>query len=1168
MNADQNMSGCRQAAPRKSTWRAAMVARVTLPLALVASAVMWRIESGAFQEPCSTRPSHGPPAASTPRSIRPDVAGVPAQSDNRDTAFRVLTHEGKAGVPLTYRHPGEPVPAPTTVPIRAEAAVPHSAPTFNRPPDEEVAFQSTEAAVLHDPGMPPTSALVTTPGVGVPREDLPVGALGGPSLSEIRVVKVNGSELVDNSTTTSTARGTAFGAMIVGVTSVTNRFLIFNDGLDVLNLNGTPRVRVVGANAGDFVVVEEPAAQLAPGSASTAFSIAFRPLGSGTRTARVEIDNDDVNENPFDFAVSGTATARDLALSGNGVIIADGDMSPSAADHTDFGNILNQTALLRSFRVNSAGTASLQLTGNPPVSVSGSHASEFVVTSQPSASISAGQFSTFTLRFQPTGPGLRSAVVRIASNDPAHPLYSFAVQGSSTAAVQAHYLTGLEIPGTIQTLLTTGPVATVDFQLLHEPAPGAEFTVVQNVGTGLSTGYLQGLGHGDRLNLTFGSNTYFFVADYHGGDGNDLVLRWHDNRVFAWGGNAHGQLGLGGTDPAEQPTALALPEPFADHTVMSLAAGAFHNLALCSDGTILAWGRNQHGQLGDGTTITRDRPVEVLRTGPLATRRVVAVAAGLNFSMALCEDGAVATWGWNAYGQLGNDTLTSRSTPGALFWKAPAEVRYARAISAGGYHALALCTDGTVMGWGLNTYRQLGITTAGNEVTRPAFMTVSATMTGRQLQSIQAGNLHSSGLFTDGTLMACGLNDVLQAGGSNSSSPVTTASAVTIQSYLNGRVPVALDAGDNHNLVLYADSTLATWGNNNAGQFGNGGTTGNYRPQAANSLVLLGGKQVGKIAAGAHHSLALATDGTLVGWGYNLDGQLGDRTRQTRLGPVLVNTSGLPAGARVSGLFSGSPFHHSLAVVAMPVTPRLEVRGNTHAVVAGSITPALDNHTDFGAISTTAGGRTRAFVLRNAGGAPLGLTGSPVVEITGPDANAFQLAPPADGTLSHAQTTELSIAFLPTSVGTKNATVRIPSTDPYQPEFTFAIRAEALPDLAVWRLEHFGDSGNTGPGADTADADLDGDTNLHEYVAGTNPTNTASRVRMRVESTGPQPPWVVFGPVAPGRAYQVEWTNSLASPNWQAVPGGAGAEAAGERWVPDPASGSNRRYYRLQIRLP
>ncbi|WP_033667734.1 RCC1 domain-containing protein, partial [Salinispora fenicalii] len=130
------------------------------------------------------------------------------------------------------------------------------------------------------------------------------------------------------------------------------------------------------------------------------------------------------------------------------------------------------------------------------------------------------------------------------------------------------------------------------------------------------------------------------------------------NTILAWGSNFFGELGNGTTTNSSTPVAVSLP---ADAT--AVAAGDAHSVALTAAGTVLAWGDNSRGQLGDGTGADSLTPVAVTLPAGVA---VSAVAAGRQHSVALTSAGTVLAWGENSFGQLGDGTLADRSTPVAV----------------------------------------------------------------------------------------------------------------------------------------------------------------------------------------------------------------------------------------------------------------------------------------------------------------------------------------------------------------------------------------------------------------------------------------------------------------------------------------------------------------------
>ena len=136
------------------------------------------------------------------------------------------------------------------------------------------------------------------------------------------------------------------------------------------------------------------------------------------------------------------------------------------------------------------------------------------------------------------------------------------------------------------------------------------------------------------------------------GNMHSLALK-ADGSVWAWGRNDNGQLGDGTTIESPSPVQAFVP----GSGVVQIAAGRYHSLALKADGSVWAWGFNHKGQLGDGTGIPRLLPVQVLAPGS----GVVSITAGWDFAYALKKDGSVWAWGWNAELQIGPLTLTRRN---------------------------------------------------------------------------------------------------------------------------------------------------------------------------------------------------------------------------------------------------------------------------------------------------------------------------------------------------------------------------------------------------------------------------------------------------------------------------------------------------------------------------
>ena len=130
----------------------------------------------------------------------------------------------------------------------------------------------------------------------------------------------------------------------------------------------------------------------------------------------------------------------------------------------------------------------------------------------------------------------------------------------------------------------------------------------------------------------------------------------------------------------------------------------YHSLALCSDGTLAAWGSNNYGQFGTGGTVDSNVPVAAGAAGVLLGKTVIALAGGGYSSLALCADGTLAGWGDNSSGQLGNGSTTASNVPVAVSTAGVLSGKSVIAISAGSSDCLARCSDGTLAAWGGNAY--------------------------------------------------------------------------------------------------------------------------------------------------------------------------------------------------------------------------------------------------------------------------------------------------------------------------------------------------------------------------------------------------------------------------------------------------------------------------------
>jgi alpha-tubulin suppressor-like RCC1 family protein len=381
--------------------------------------------------------------------------------------------------------------------------------------------------------------------------------------------------------------------------------------------------------------------------------------------------------------------------------------------------------------------------------------------------------------------------------------------------------------------------------------------------------------------------------------------------VVAWGGNASGQLGDGTTQNRTVPVFVL--EPGGSQILSGIArvaGGVANSYAVTRDGEVLAWGDDQYGACGDG--VAGSPGVQVVPTwvrgtgGVSRLSGVTAVSAGYGSACAVLSGGTFVCWGNGAGGALGNDTWDISPVPvqGAELGSPCGYLVGVQQVAAGLEHSLALLSGGRVAAWGRNDCGQLG---AGDGAAywSQAVLVKGAGGTGQLQGAVQvaAGGKHSLAVLSDGRVLAWGSNSRGKLGdGTTSDRPVPVyVKDPSGSAELRGVVQVAAgrDAVLGHSLALLSDGRVLAWGANDYGQLGNG-ISGSGRYSALPVKVLgVGGTGeltgVVQVAAGYDHCLALLSDGSVVAWGNNDRGQLGNGTSGSGTGkayPVRVRGVG------------------------------------------------------------------------------------------------------------------------------------------------------------------------------------------------------------------------------------------------------------------------------------
>lgn len=374
-----------------------------------------------------------------------------------------------------------------------------------------------------------------------------------------------------------------------------------------------------------------------------------------------------------------------------------------------------------------------------------------------------------------------------------------------------------------------------------------------------------------------------------------------DGTVVSWGGDAYGQLGDGSYGRGASDAAQAL----VIDNAAAVAAGSFHTVALTKDGAVWTWGDNRWGELGDGSRTSRTQPVR------LATLdRVVAVAAGGLHSLALTVDGSVWAWGDNHYGQSSGDSsviVEPRKVDG---------LPPMASIAAGTYHSVGIAKTGDVWAWGQNHRGQLGVPASADRA-----VPVQVTGVGG-VASIAAGQYHTLAITSDGAAWSWGGNTFGQLGREGDAAPglISGLSEVTM-----------VAAGEDHSVALDSAGQVWAWGDNLYGQVGDGTWDVRRAPVRANV-----DGPIASIASGEAYVIAAKPDGALRVWGFGYDGQLGDLRMPRRVStPQSVTAVTLSPGPD----FAAPSFHAVTKDSGVTMAAVVTAKGDGFVVKGQAETP-------------------------------------------------------------------------------------------------------------------------------------------------------------------------------------------------------------------------------------
>jgi len=359
--------------------------------------------------------------------------------------------------------------------------------------------------------------------------------------------------------------------------------------------------------------------------------------------------------------------------------------------------------------------------------------------------------------------------------------------------------------------------------------------------------------------------------------------------LYSWGWNGQGQLGNGTNTDSNVPLPVRTAgTPMAGKKIVHVSTGGnFYkgsSLALSSEGKVYSWGANDQGQLGNGTAINSNLPVEVKTEGtPMAGKKIIQTAIGVTHSMALDSEGKVYSWGENVNGLLGTgDAMPALSPVLVETWRTPMAGKKIIQISAGGAHSMALDSEGNIYAWGWGGEGQLGNGENNNSNVPILVKKEDTGLEGKTIKKVMAGGMFSMVLTSDGSLYSWGKNNYGQIGDGTTNNYNLAVAVKTEGTPMAGKTVVDFSISNEHTVALTSDGQIYAWGRNESGQLGDGTNTASTLPVAVRTVgTPFADKKAVQVVAGGWegaHSLALGTDGTVYSWGRNLNGQLGDQT--------------------------------------------------------------------------------------------------------------------------------------------------------------------------------------------------------------------------------------------------------------------------------------------------
>jgi len=307
----------------------------------------------------------------------------------------------------------------------------------------------------------------------------------------------------------------------------------------------------------------------------------------------------------------------------------------------------------------------------------------------------------------------------------------------------------------------------------------------------------------------YGNHTFCKIAVAY----NSSMAIDNNGKVWGWGFNAYGQLGVNSVVSYSTPVAIL----GANKTFCKVGAGRYQFFAIDKNGKGWSWGRNDSGQLGVNSVVCYSTPVAILGT----TKTFCDIKSQIQTALGLDKNGKLWSWGYNAYGDIGDNTTAAKSTPVAV---GGANKTYCNIMMSGndGFHSTAIDKDGKLWSWGYNLYGQLGDNTVVSK--RTPIAVLGTTKTFCKVDTRAYGQV---ALDKNGKIWTWGNGQYGQMGVNNENVDYCTPIAVCLSKYVTN-----LGTGVHSSIVFDLNGEAWSWGRNTVGQIGDNTSNNRSTPVA------------------------------------------------------------------------------------------------------------------------------------------------------------------------------------------------------------------------------------------------------------------------------------------------------------------------------------------------